>query len=99
MRRLAFNVQRDLAFHRTTVEFRNAVESMLERHGRLPDSEHIFHGFGAGPTRRRGGGRGPDDGRDDDRTGSGVPRRPRDGSGGAAIAREPPIPAPATPTD
>ncbi len=80
MRRLPYNVQRDMAFHRTVVGFRNAVERMLVTRGRNLDTEHLWWGFGTD----RGRGDASDDG-DDGLAGSRVPRRPSGGVGGAAL--------------
>jgi hypothetical protein len=82
MRRLAHDVERDLAFYRTAVGFRNAVERMMLARGTLLDSEHVFWGFG--PRQPH-----PERGSDDDGlAGSPVPLRPRPSAGGAAAAIE-----------
>jgi hypothetical protein len=76
MRKLAYDVQRDMSVYRTFVEFRNAVERMMIRHGRPVDIEHVWWGF-------RQTGREPGEG--PGLAGSRVPRRPYGGSGGARV--------------
>ena len=82
MRKIPFDVQRDMPFYRTVVGFRNAVERMRSNRGDVPDSDHLFWGFG-------GYGGGPA-GDDDGLAGSRIPRRPYGGSGAATIGLEPP---------
>jgi hypothetical protein len=85
-RPLLHDVQRDMTFYRLTVEFRNAVEAMQARHGRLDDPDHRFWGLPGGDPPWR-----PPQSHDDDGLApSGVPKRPRDGAGGAAAAVDPP---------
>ncbi len=94
VRRMLHDVQRDLPFYRAAVEFRDSVERMLERHGRLSEPDHVFHGFGSDPTHWPGRGWFRDDrrrGSDDGLAGSRVPRRPRGGAGGVRIELEPTI--------
>ena len=87
MRRLRYDVQREMVAYLAAVEFRNLVEQMLARHGRLDDPEHVFWGFG--PSIAPWHGRGP--GNDaDGLAGSRVPRRPLDGSGAAGATTEAP---------
>jgi hypothetical protein len=91
VRRILHDVQRDLPFYRVAVEFRDGVEGMLERRGRLLDPDHVFHGFGPYP-RHWPRGRRPDDDRgpaDDGLAGSRVPRRPPGDAGGARVEIEP----------
>ena len=84
VRKLPYDVQRDMAFYRTVADFRNAVERMMFRRGTLPDAEHVFWGFGGPPPRY------PQRGSDDDGlAGSRVPRRPHPDSGGAAATPTP----------
>jgi hypothetical protein len=88
------DVQRDPPFYRAAVEFRDSVDRMLERHRRLADPDHVFHGFGAGPSHWPGREWFGDDrrrGSDDGLAGSRVPRRPRGGAGSARIELEPVI--------
>jgi hypothetical protein len=82
VRKIPFDAQRDMPFYRTVVGFRNAVERMRSNRGDLPDSDHLFWGFG-------GYGGGPA-GDDDGLAGSRIPRRPYGGSGAATIGLEPP---------
>ncbi len=70
-----------MAFHRTVVGFRNAVERMLVTRGRNLDIEHLWWGFGTDGGRRDAS----DDGDDDGLAGSRVPRRPSGGVGGGAV--------------
>jgi hypothetical protein len=75
-----------MTFYRVAVEFRNAVEAMQHRHGRLDDPEHRFWGIRWGPPRLP-----PQSNDDDGLAASRVPKRPRDGAGGAvAMIGEPP---------
>jgi hypothetical protein len=81
---LAYDVQRDLAFYRLTVDFRNAVERMQLRLGRELGADHRWWGFGdlrsapwpldddAGPAESR------------------VPLHPPRDPGGAAVQLETP---------
>jgi hypothetical protein len=87
MRRLPHDVQRDATFHAVVVAFRNSVEQMMIREGRL-EPDHLFWGF---RFETRLGGWMPGDGDDDAGvTGSRVPRRPFGGSGVASVALGPP---------
>jgi len=90
VRRLPFDVQRDLYFYLTIVAFRNAVERMALANGTLLDPDHLFWGFGITRSRYRGG---PGPG-DSGLAGSRVPRRPPDGSGLADIELNEPTSSP-----
>ena len=77
-------------FYQVAVSFRNAIEQMQARHGRLDDSDHRWWGFG---DLRRGGGdiNAPDDwSGDDGLAGTRVPKRPRPGAGEASVELEEP---------
>jgi hypothetical protein len=90
VRKSPYDVQRDLPAYRAAVEFRNAVEQMLARHGRLEDPEHVFWGFA--PITGHWPGRGP--GTDDDGlAGSRVPRRPPGGFGAEGAEAQVPFEA------
>jgi hypothetical protein len=87
--RLLFDVQRDMTFYHVAVSFRNAVEQMQARHGRLDDQDHRWWGFG---NLRR-----PDDPDfppdwwgDDGLAGSRIPRYPAPGAGEATVELEEP---------
>ena len=82
MRKIRYDVQRDMSFYRTLVGFRNAIERMWMNRGDLPDSDHRFWGFGGYGGRPTGG--------DDGLAGSRIPRRPYGGSGAAGVELEPP---------
>jgi hypothetical protein len=88
VRKLPFDVQRDMCFYLTVVAFRNAVERMMLTKGALADPVHVFWGFGS--TRSRYWGAGPDD---SGLAGSRVPRRPPGGSGAATVELSEPAPA------
>jgi hypothetical protein len=81
MRRLPYDVQRDMSVYRTFVEFRNAVERMMIRRGRPLDLDHVWWGF---PQTGGQPGEGPG------LAGSRVPRRPYGGSGGARVELDEP---------
>ena len=80
---LPFDVQRDMAFYRTAVAFRDAVEQMQARHGRLDDP-------GGGTDEPRDPRRPPDGPWDDGLAGSRVPRSPLPGAGEASVELEEP---------
>lgn len=83
VRKLPYDVQRDMAFYRTIAEFRNSVERMMLRRGTPRNSDHVFFGFGDPPRRY------PEPGADDDGpAGARIPRRPHPGTGGAAVTEE-----------
>jgi hypothetical protein len=82
VRRIPYDVQRDMSFYRTVVGFRNGVERMRMNHGELPDWDHVFWGFGGSGGGQPGG--------DDGLAGSRIPRRPYGGSGAAGVGLVPP---------
>jgi hypothetical protein len=83
VRQLPYDVERDMAFYRTVVGFRNAVERTMLSRGTLGDAEHVFWGFGGPPPRY------PERGADDDgMAGSRMPRHPYPGTGGAVVRQE-----------
>jgi hypothetical protein len=86
VKRLPYDVQRDMSFYRLSVEFRNAIERMMIRQGRTLDTDHLWWGFGDTGRRREP----PSDG---GLAGSRVPRRPHGGVGGDGVELEQPIPA------
>jgi hypothetical protein len=89
-RPLPQDVQRDMAFYRVAVDFRNAIEQMQARHGRLDDPDHRWWGFG---DLRRGRDK-PQDPRDwsgdDGLAGSKVPKHPPPGAGEATVELDEP---------
>ena len=91
-RPLRHAVERGLGFYQTVVGFRNAVEQMQARHGRLDDPDHRWWGFG--DLRRDRDSDDPDRPPrwygDDGLAGSRVPKRPPDGSGEASAELEEP---------
>jgi hypothetical protein len=86
--RLRFDVQRDMAFYHVAVGFRNAVEQMQARHGRLDDEDHRWWGFG--DLRRPNPDLPPNWWGDDGLAGSRIPRHPAPGAGEAAVELEEP---------
>ena len=88
-RPLLFDVQRDMAFYGLAVGFRNAVEQMQARHGRLDDEDHRWWGFGdlRGPNDPEAP---PDWWGDDGLAGSRIPRHPAPGAGEATVELEEP---------
>jgi len=85
MRRLAYDVQRDMTFYRVAVEFRNAVERCQIREGRSLNAEHLWWGFG--DSGRPFPGQGDDGGM----AGARVPRRPLDDDGEELVALQEPF--------
>lgn len=88
MRRLAYDVQRDMAFYEVAVSFRNAVEGMLIVRGRHSDPDHLWWGFARNPTSGRSNGW---DAGDDGPFGARVPKHPFGGSDAASVELAPPI--------
>jgi hypothetical protein len=88
VRKLPYDVQRDMTFYQVIVGFRNAVELMLIIRGRPLDPDQMWWGFGRDepPPRRRGSDRD-----DDGLAGSRVPKRPYGGSGAATVELAPPF--------
>ena len=82
VRKIPYDVQREMPFYRAVVAFRNAVERMRLDRGNSPDSDHLFWGFGG----YEGGPSNDDDGL----AGSRRPRRPYGGSGAASVSLDPP---------
>ena len=85
MRRLRYDVQRDMAFYRVVVDFRNAVEQMVVSRGGPLDVDNLWWGFGDTGSQRR---RPTDDG---GLAGSRVPRRPPGDEGDDRIQITEPI--------
>ena len=77
-------------FYRVAVAFRNAIEQMQARHGRLDDPDHRWWGFG--DLRRSRGDTNPPDDRsgDDGLAGTRVPKHPPPGAGEASVELEEP---------
>jgi hypothetical protein len=88
VRRLPYDVQRDMRFYEVVVGFRNAIELMQIIRGRPLDPDHLWWGFARNEPRRGSGGTGADD---DGLTGSRVPRRPFGGADAAAVELAPPV--------
>lgn len=88
-RPLVFDFQRDLTFYGVAVGFRNAIEQMRARHGRLDDTDHRWWGFGdlRGPKDPDAP---PDWWGDDGLAGSRIPRHPAPGAGEASVELEQP---------
>ena len=88
-RPLAFDFQRGMTFFGVAVAFRNAVEQMQARHGRLDDEDHRWWGFGdlGGPKDPDAP---PDWWGDDGLAGSRIPRHPAPSAGEATVELEEP---------
>ncbi len=79
-----------MVFYRVAVTFRNAVEQMQARHGRLDDPDHRWWGFGdigpsPGDLDRPPGWSG-----DDGLAGTRVPKHPSPSAGEASVELEEP---------
>ena len=79
-----------MVFYRVAVSFRNAVEQMQARHGRLDDPDHRWWGFG--DLGQSPGDLGPPPGwsGDDGLAGTRVPKHPSPGAGEASVELEEP---------